>query len=78
MLHAVMDRTTLQRHLTAAERRASRGELQLERQRAIVEALRTLGWDSLQAEALLVEFEQAQTLHRVDIERLRDWLAATI
>lgn len=81
MLLAGMDRIMLQRHLISAERRASRGELQLElqleRQRATVDALRNLGWDSLKAETLLVEFEQAQTLRLVDLDRLRNQLAAT-
>jgi hypothetical protein len=72
-----MNRSMLQRHLVSAERRASRGELQLERQRATVDALRNLGWDSLKAETLLVEFEQAQTLRLVDLDRLRGQLAAT-
>jgi len=73
-----MDRSMLKRHLVSAERRASRGELQLERQRATVDALRNLGWDSLKAAALLVEFEQAQTLRLVDLDRLRGQLGTTL
>ena len=66
-----MDRAELQHRVTAVEQRLAKGERRLERQRATVASRRHNGWNSREAEALLVEFELAQTIDRVDLDHLR-------
>ena len=57
-------------HLSQAERHVAEGEMNVERQRILVENLAREGHDTERAEALLKQFEEIQALHIRDRERL--------
>lgn len=61
-------------HLVKAEHAVSQGERHLEHQRGIIERLKEGGHDTREAEKILRTFEDAQALHRADLERIREEL----
>ena len=71
-----MKRQMILDHLQLAERHVVEGERHLARQRDIVDTLEREGLDGKTARALLVQFEEMQTLHLADRDRLRAELAA--
>ncbi|HEY1891029.1 MAG TPA: hypothetical protein VGG63_11520 [Steroidobacteraceae bacterium] len=71
-----MDRTLLKDHLAQAERHIATGERTLDQQRELIRDLERDGHDARSARALLESFEQLQTLHFADRERILDELAA--
>jgi hypothetical protein len=73
-----MDRAILIEHLALAERHAAEGERILEHQRAIIDDLRHRAHSAgmtEEAERLLLQFEEAQSLHLADAARLRKELS---
>jgi hypothetical protein len=68
-----MNRVFLEQHLAMAERHATQGEQHILRQREIVAKLEADNNAALliQARALLAQFEDLQTLHVADRDRLR-------
>lgn len=66
-----MDRALLTEHLLKAEQHVAQSEERIRRQRELVEHLATAGLDTIQAEYLLLVFEQALALHKSDRDRLR-------
>jgi hypothetical protein len=70
-----MDRVMLKVHLAIAERHVVNGERYVARQRKLVTELEECGHDSGEATLLLRSFEELQTLHIADRDRLRKVLA---
>lgn len=68
------DQTTLQERLLQAEEHLDKGIKTITRQRQIIDALREDGLDTSEAEALLVQLEEIQTLYVAK----RDQIAAEI
>lgn len=65
-------------HLTQAERHVTEGERVLKHQRSVIEDLRRSGHNELfidAAERLLRSFEEVQSMHLADVDRLRRELA---
>lgn len=71
-----MDRTIVEHHLAQAERHVAEGENHIARQRQIIDELASGGHDLKAARDLLAKFEDVQTLHVADRDRLRAELAA--
>jgi hypothetical protein len=71
-----MDRTLVERHLAQAERHVIQGENHIARQRQIIDELASGGHDLKAAQDLLAQFEDTQTMHVADRDRLRAELAA--
>ena len=70
-----MDKRILLAHLEQAKRHAAAGKRLLAEQRARIAQLLNDGHDVAPAEALLARFEETQTLHLADVERLIEELA---
>lgn len=73
-----MDRDMILDHLRQAERHVAGGERVLEHQRAVIDHLRRAGQEDSMigaAESLLRSFEEVQSMHFADLERLRGELA---
>jgi hypothetical protein len=71
-----MDRTVVEQHLAQAERHVTEGENHIARQRELIDELASGGHDLKAARDLLAQFEDVQTLHVADRDRLRAQLAA--
>ncbi len=65
-----MDRSMLLHHLDLAKRHVAIGEKNVARQRAVVAELERDGHDASEARRLLAEFEQLQSMHIQDRDRL--------
>jgi hypothetical protein len=66
-----MDREFLEKALVTAERHVARGEALITRQRATIVALERTGHNVALAKECLCVFEQCQSLHVSDRDRLR-------
>ena len=73
-----MDRKMLEEHLALAEQHVALGEKHIARQREILAQLHRDGRDTAQAEQTLAAFEEAQTLHIADRDRLRGKLQSDV
>lgn len=74
-----MDREMILDHLKQAERHVAEGERVLEHQRTVIDHLRRDGHGDPMidaAERLLRSFEEVQSMHIADVERLRGELTA--
>jgi hypothetical protein len=71
-----MDRWMVERHLAQAERHVAQGESHIARQREIILDLASGGHDLKEAKALLAQFEDTQSSHIADRDRIRAELAA--
>jgi hypothetical protein len=70
-----MDRELLRENLRLAESHVELGEHHISRQRELIAGLEKSGHDVSLARALLQTFEQSQSMHIADRERLRAELA---
>ncbi len=66
-----MDRSQLQAHLALAEEHVAQGERHLARQREIIERMTSAGWNTKEANALLIVFQQTLAMHIADRDRLQ-------
>jgi hypothetical protein len=69
-----MDKAMIAKHLAIAERHVTGGQRHIDRQREIVRELQRDGRDLALAMSLLRQFEDMQTLHTQDRDRLRSEL----
>ena len=70
-----MDRNIILDHLAMVRRHVARGEQIVARQREIIARLERAGCDTSDAERLLLQFEELQSLHVEDRERLEKKLS---
>ena len=70
-----MDRATITEHLAQTERHVAQGDHHVARQRELVTELEDGGHDAALARRLLMKFEELQSLHIADRDRLRRELA---
>jgi hypothetical protein len=70
-----MDRATIELHLASAEEHVALGVDNVERQREIILKLQLDGHDTVEAQRLLVYFEEQLATHVADRDRLRKELA---
>jgi hypothetical protein len=70
-----VNRELLEENLRLAETHVALGEQHLLRQRELIVELEKGGHDTSLAQSLLQTFEQSQTMHLADRERLRRELA---
>jgi hypothetical protein len=70
-----MDRQTIAAHLDQAERHARQGAVHVQNQRTLLADLHRGGHDTTEASSLLRRFEELQSLHVADRDRLRRELA---
>ena len=73
--NALMDRATITEHLAQTERHVAQGDHHVARQRELVTELEDGGHDAALARRLLMKFEELQSLHIADRDRLRRELA---
>jgi hypothetical protein len=66
-----MDRAILEQHLLEAEGHVSQGERHVRDERELIARLERQGHDTTEAIRLLRQFEELQTLHVSDRERLQ-------
>lgn len=71
-----MDRVTIEQHLAEAERHIEQGAAVLERQQTVIAQLEHDGHDTTLARELLSQFEQIQSVHIIDRDRLTRELVA--
>jgi hypothetical protein len=71
-----MDRVMVEQHLAQAERHIAQGESHIARQREIILDLASGGHDLKQAKVLLAQFENMQSSHSADRDRIRAELTA--
>jgi hypothetical protein len=69
-----MDKAMIAKHLAIVERHVTEGQRHIDRQREIVRELQRDGRDPATAMSLLRQFEDMQTLHIQDRDRLRSEL----
>lgn len=74
VLSSTMDQTRLLRRLAQAEERVVQGERYLKRQRDVVVDQEFDGRDATKARALLVKFEEQQSMRVAE----RDWIKTEI
>jgi hypothetical protein len=70
-----MDRNTILDHLAMVRRHVARGEQIVTQQREIIARLERAGCDTSDAERLLLQFEEVQSLHVAHRERLEKKLS---
>jgi hypothetical protein len=70
-----MDRNMILDHLAMVRRHVAMGEQILARQHAIIARLERAGCDASGAKRLLIQFEEMQSLHVADRDRLEKALA---
>jgi hypothetical protein len=70
-----MDRNMILEHLAMVRRHVARGEQIVARQREIIARLERAGCDTSDAKRLLLQFEELQSLHVADRERLEKMLS---
>jgi hypothetical protein len=66
-----MERAKITEHLALAERHVAEGQQRIERQRQIIHELRGNGRDFATAVTMLTQFEELQSFHIRDRDRLR-------
>jgi hypothetical protein len=71
-----MDRWMIETNLAQAERHVAEGSQHVAMQREIVKNLERDGHDTSRARSLLARFEESQTMHIADRDRLRKELEA--
>ena len=72
-----MDRATIELHLASAEEHVALGVDNVECQREIILKLELDGHDTVEAQRLLVYFEEQLAMHVADRDRLRRELEGT-
>jgi hypothetical protein len=70
-----MDRAMIELHLASAEEHVALGAATVERQREIIVKLERDGHGTIEAQRLLVYFEEQLAMHVADWDRLRKELA---
>jgi hypothetical protein len=70
-----MDQNMILDHLAMVSRHVTRGEQIVARQREIIARLERAGCDTSYAKRLLLQFEEVQSLHVADRDRLEKALA---
>jgi hypothetical protein len=70
-----MDRNMILDHLAVVRRHVARGEQIVARQRETIARLERAGCDTSDATRLLLQFEELQSLHVADRERLEKMLS---
>jgi hypothetical protein len=70
-----MDQNMILDHLAMVSRHVTRGEQIVARQREIIARLERAGCDTSYAKRLLLQFEEVQSLHVADCDRLEKALA---
>jgi hypothetical protein len=70
-----MDRNTILDHLAMVRRHVARGEQIVTQQHEIIARLERAGCDTSDAERLLLQFEEVQSLHVAHRERLEKKLS---
>ncbi len=71
-----MERAVLLEHLAAAKKHAERGWLLIDQQKQLIAALAETGANTGDAEKLLRTFEETQSCHLSDMQRILDVLDA--
>ncbi len=66
-----MDRAMLQEHLIQAEQHVALGEIHIARQHDVIARPEAVRADTLEANALLVNFKEMQVIHVAHRDRLR-------
>jgi hypothetical protein len=66
-----MDEVMIRDHLALAEQHVAQGERHIAEQRARIDELERSGADTTTAKEVLSVFQQTQTMHLADRERLR-------